>query len=145
MKAISLWQPWASAIAQGIKTIETRGWPTKYRGPLAIHAARKWTADQKDFATHEFMCGRLRGGRMPLGAIVAVCELVDCKPSGELETTVSAVERLWGNFDPGRFGWILANVRPLPAPVPYIGRQGFFNVPDELNANNNSGANAARR
>lgn len=34
MKAIRLWQPWASLIALGHKTIETRSWPTKYRGPL---------------------------------------------------------------------------------------------------------------
>lgn len=33
MKAISLWQPWASAIAVGAKRVETRSWATKYRGP----------------------------------------------------------------------------------------------------------------
>ncbi len=38
MKALSLWQPWASLIALGVKTIETRSWATNYRGPLAIHA-----------------------------------------------------------------------------------------------------------
>ena len=36
MKALSLYQPWATAIALGSKRIETRGWPTSYRGPLAI-------------------------------------------------------------------------------------------------------------
>ncbi len=41
MKAITLWQPWASLIAIGAKKIETRSWATKYRGPLAIHAAIK--------------------------------------------------------------------------------------------------------
>ena len=40
MKAISLWQPWASAIAIGEKTIETRSWWTPHRGALAIHAAK---------------------------------------------------------------------------------------------------------
>ena len=40
IKAISLWQPWASLIALGGKKIETRSWPTKYRGPLAIHASK---------------------------------------------------------------------------------------------------------
>lgn len=39
MKAITIWQPWASLIALGVKTIETRSWSTDYRGPLAIHAA----------------------------------------------------------------------------------------------------------
>lgn len=39
MKAITIWQPWASLIACGAKRYETRSWPTKYRGPIAIHAA----------------------------------------------------------------------------------------------------------
>uniref|UniRef100_A0A6M3J354 ASCH domain-containing protein n=1 Tax=viral metagenome TaxID=1070528 RepID=A0A6M3J354_9ZZZZ len=36
MKAISLWQPWASAMALGWKKIETRSWGTSYRGPPLI-------------------------------------------------------------------------------------------------------------
>ena len=38
MKALTLWQPWASLVGPA-KTIETRGWYTNYRGPIAIHAA----------------------------------------------------------------------------------------------------------
>lgn len=41
MKALTLWQPWATLVALGVKTIETRSWSTSYRGPLAIHAAKK--------------------------------------------------------------------------------------------------------
>ena len=41
MKALTLWQPWASLVALGHKRIETRCWSTKYRGDLAIHAAAK--------------------------------------------------------------------------------------------------------
>lgn len=46
MKAITIWQPWASLIALGAKQIyvkrfETRSWATSYRGPIAIHAAKK--------------------------------------------------------------------------------------------------------
>lgn len=40
MKAITIWQPWAMLIALLEKGNETRGWPTKHRGPLAIHAAK---------------------------------------------------------------------------------------------------------
>ncbi|MCL2331658.1 MAG: ASCH domain-containing protein [Proteobacteria bacterium] len=39
MKTLTLWQPWAGAIAAGLKKYETRGWPTKHRGLLAIHAS----------------------------------------------------------------------------------------------------------
>ena len=41
MKVLTLHQPWASLVALGVKTIETRSWSTQYRGPLAIHAAAK--------------------------------------------------------------------------------------------------------
>jgi hypothetical protein len=40
MKAITILQPWAGLIPAGAKTIETRSWATKYRGPIAIHAAK---------------------------------------------------------------------------------------------------------
>jgi hypothetical protein len=41
MKAISLWQPWAWAMAEGIKRIETRSWPISYRGDLVICSAKR--------------------------------------------------------------------------------------------------------
>jgi len=41
MKAITLWQPWASLLATEAKQYETRSWATKYRGLIAIHAAKK--------------------------------------------------------------------------------------------------------
>ncbi len=41
MKAITIWQPWASLIACGAKKYETRSWATNYRGPIAIHVAKK--------------------------------------------------------------------------------------------------------
>ena len=41
MKAITIWQPWASLLAHGVKQYETRSWATSYRGPIAIHAAAR--------------------------------------------------------------------------------------------------------
>jgi len=45
MKAITIHQPWASLIACGLKTIETRG-HERFRGlvgqTIAIHAAQQW-------------------------------------------------------------------------------------------------------
>lgn len=131
MRAISLWQPWASAIPLGLKHVETRHWSTPYRGPLAIHAARRWDRQQREFASVERALGRLPK-RLPLGAIVAVAVLADVRRTDELKTQVSAVERIYGDFSPGRFGWMLVEVRALAEPIPYLGRQGFFSVPDDL-------------
>lgn len=97
MKALTLWQPWASLIPLGAKTIETRSWSTSYRGPLAIHAAKRCEAgpvgdfkvedDTPRGSAKQYL---LRGDslswpyRLPLGAIVATCELVDCIPMMDL-------------------------------------------------------------
>ena len=52
MNCISLWQPWATAIALGLKTIETRSWPAPKSAighPLAIAAATRQEKDQIAF------------------------------------------------------------------------------------------------
>jgi len=125
MKAISLWQPWASAIALGHKSIETRGWSTKYRGPLAIHAAKRWTRAEREFAAEERALGRMPE-RLPLGAVVATCDLVDVERAEDIVSTISGLERHYGDYYPGRFGWILQDVRALPEPIPATGKQGFW-------------------
>lgn len=134
MKAISLWQPWASAIALLLKHNETRGWATRYRGPLAIHAAKRWQMDQRvflDLALQQDQ--RLRqADTFPRGQVVAVAWLADCQPSEAVLPTIRREERLWGNYGPGRFAWLLRDVIPLTHPVSFSGKQGFFEVPDAL-------------
>lgn len=93
MKAITLWQPWASLLASGAKIYETRSWATKYRGPIAIHAATK-KVDTKSLpgAAVHAMVNAVRPitakcatttmyvpfDLLPRGAIVATAELVEC-------------------------------------------------------------------
>ncbi len=127
MKALSLWQPWASAIALGHKRIETRHWTTSYRGLIAIHAAKRWTADEREFHAAEQLVGRLPA-QLPLGAVVATAMLVAIKRTEELISKIDPVEELYGNYGPGRFGWMLEDVRPLREPFVCTGRQGLFEV-----------------
>lgn len=127
MRAISLWQPWASAIPLGLKAVETRGRSTAFRGELAIHAARRWAPAQRAFASTERALGRLPGA-LPFGAIVAVVNLKDVRPATEVAMIVSAIERLYGDYRSGRFGWLLDDVRPLREPVPCQGRQSFWTL-----------------
>ena len=47
--AITLHQPWASLIALGLKTVETRSWPAPARlvaQRIAIHAGSGWSANR---------------------------------------------------------------------------------------------------
>jgi hypothetical protein len=132
VKCISLWQPWASAVALGLKKIETRGYQTRLRGRFAIQAAKYWAPSVRRFAQREQQAGRLPLD-LPLGAIVCTAVLVDVVPTTRLvASSMDPVERLYGNYDEGRYGWILEDVVALPQPIPFSGKQGFFNVPDEL-------------
>ena len=121
MRALSLYQPWATLIACGVKRVETRSWSTAYRGLVAIHAGKLWTREQRVFT------GRLRRRfpevmpesllEPPLGVVVCVAELVDCLATKDLVDTVTETERTCGDYERGRYGWVLRNVRPLKTPV----------------------------
>lgn len=132
MRALSLWQPWASAVALGWKKIETRHWATAYRGPLAIHAAKRWTREERE--EWEIACEiyGLPDEPPPLGAIVAIAVLSDIRRSEDLQASISPEEREWGNYGPRRFGWILTDIVKLLEPVPFRGAQGLFDVPNEV-------------
>lgn len=85
MKAITIWQPWASLIAIGAKQYETRSWATSYRGPIAIHAAKKDPCKMpilvEPFETalnKELEKAGLAFCLLPRGSIIATAELVNC-------------------------------------------------------------------
>jgi activating signal cointegrator 1 len=131
MKAISLWQPWAYALVSGMKKIETRSWSTPYRGPLLIHAAKTFPVTARDFAMTERALGRLPA-RLPFGALVGVVNLADVRRTESVIQEISAIERLYGDYSWGRYAWMTDSFMAFDEPVPYKGKQGFFNVPDEI-------------
>jgi hypothetical protein len=136
MKAISLWQPWASAIALGLKQYETRGWKTSYRGPLAIHAAKRSVDGMITSAMIQDLLERgvvkWRGlPALPLGCIVATCRLVDFIPTSFANRgplIITEQERRWGDWSPCRWAWRLEDVRPLVEPFACRGKQGLWTV-----------------
>lgn len=156
MKALTIRQPWASLIALGVKTIETRSWPTNYRGPVLIHAG-KAKPPKKDSVVGGWQvyqygnsdqwavlrCADAATYCCDFGAVVAVADLIDCvefQYAGQLPgwLNVSADKSMpryigadqlpYGDFTPGRFGWLLRNVRPV-GPIPAKGKQGLW-TPD---------------
>lgn len=133
IKALSLWQPWATLIARGLKLHETRHWLTDYRGPLAIHAAKTLDMAGAPAALCHAGLGRGWWDDCPLGAVVAVVRLRRCRRTDGLDSLTRA-DQAAGNFLPGRFAWELADVRALGEPIPLTGRQGLFNwaPPEDL-------------
>src|SRR4029077_20972411 len=131
---LSLWQPWATAMALRIKKNETRHWSTNYRGWLGIHAAKK-PMSKEDAAMIDSNIWLQRP--MPFGAVVCIVRLVGCETTELLvKCGVSEREQHWGNYSPGRFGWVTSplDMIELPEAIPLVGHQGLFNweVPAEL-------------
>jgi hypothetical protein len=147
MKVLTLTQPWASLVAIGAKRIETRSWSTSYRGPLAIHAAKGFPREAREFAecrmVTELMCKHLGREQIwisdyPVGTIVATCRLARCYPTdrvaigsilgdGEgLQLPVTEQEYALGNYDPERWAWLLADIKALLEPIPAKGSLGLW-------------------
>lgn len=142
MKCISLWQPWASLWALGLKQWETRHW--KYPNWLQnetiyIHAATKWDSEVKfTLEIPEFVealqtnkerillgsnTKTFNGISLPIGALIGTVKLVRCTPTETAKP--SDLEEMFGNYDSGRFAWVGVEHKVI-TPIPFIGRQGFF-------------------
>lgn len=102
LPALSIRQPWCHYILNAGKDVENRTWPTRFRGPVMIHAGK--TPEDAAY------CRRIGA---PLGGIVGVMEIVDC-------VTASSSEWFCGPY-----GFVIANARPLPF-IPCRGALGFF-------------------
>lgn len=128
-KAISLRSPWWWFILRAGKNIENRDWPTRYRGPVLIHASKWFNVEEvrDDFMDARKIAERcrtmpaatvsLRDLRTPGGCIVGRARIVDC------------VERSDSPWFFGRYGFVLADAEPLARPIPCKGALGLFGVP----------------
>jgi len=148
VKAISLWEPWASLIRTGAKSWETRPWRTHYRGELLICAAKGGLP--KYDLIHYMSFWSFQGGLAPLvgeprdmtfktwagvkkehlnfGKAVAIVDLVDCKRTDDMTLAEIEIDKHFGNFSLGRYAWKLKLIDGSFEPFPVKGTQGFFNV-----------------
>ncbi|WP_379142413.1 ASCH domain-containing protein [Paenibacillus sp. sgz500992] len=134
MRCLTIRQPWATLVALGEKSFETRSWRTAYRGEIAIHAGLK--IDKAVCLREPFRSVLARHGltadNLPAGAIVATGSLINC-----YEVTAGMAEEGWpygseyifGDYREGRFAWELTGVTPLEDNIPAKGRLGFWEHP----------------
>lgn len=131
MKAITLHQPWASAIALGLKGYETRSWAPTYRGLLAIHAGKLTSGEQMNFLHSLHVnfpsTAQMDYARLPFGAIVCICNLTAVYHAEALRPDIAALERALGNFEDGRAALKLELVTTIAPPIPARGQQGLWN------------------
>ncbi|MFY0545471.1 ASCH domain-containing protein [Brevibacillus sp. H7] len=142
MKAITIHQPWATLIALGEKQFETRSWATKYRGQLAIHAAKK--IDREACESEPFRSVLEKHGytadNLPTGAVIGIGKLADCLGVGMSDgehrsmagdtgihwIPVKSNEYHFGWYGVGRYAWELTDVKQIE-PFPAKGQQGLWN------------------
>ncbi len=126
MKALTLTQPWASLVALGHKQIETRSWQTKYRGPIAIHAAKGYPRDaQFESLTEPFWSCLPHGIELPRGEVLAVAFLTSIGSTDDACPDLSAQELAFGNYESGRYAWYFVRIQQIP-PVAAKGALGLW-------------------
>lgn len=57
------------------------------------------------------------------------CQDIGCHPRG---LDLAYPESEFGNYDEGRFAWFTDNLFRLPEPIPFKGKQGLIEVPEEI-------------
>ena len=100
MKVLSIKEPYASLIKDGIKKIETRSWKTNYRGDYSY------------------------------GNIICKCKIIDCVYMTEefiLELrNTNYQEYICGLYEVGRYAWILDDIEIIDK-ISCNGKLGIWN------------------
>lgn len=119
MKVLTISQPWAWAVASGVKRLENRSWTTKHRGPLLIHAGLSLSYQHlfdAELPDWDVRFPPLEA--MHFGGIIGQVDLVDIVP----------VEKVRGQrFAEGPFCWVLENAQVLEF-VKMPGKQGLWEL-----------------
>lgn len=71
MKTLTIKQPFATLIVEGLKEYEFRTWKTNYRGEILIHAGKG--VDKKAMKKYEYL-----GLEYPKGCIIGKANITDC-------------------------------------------------------------------
>lgn len=155
MKALPLWQPWATLIALGAKQVETRPWPppeSLLGERIAIYATKGGLPKGKtqDLCDSEPFFEALRPvglatdsiviDNLPRQALVAtaVIERYGSTDPRHVERLLelNPAEHAFGDYSPHRWAWVMKEVQPLDPPIPcfheFNGPVRFFDVPPEL-------------
>lgn len=166
VNVLPLWQPWATLAAIGAKCVETRHWPTPHRligERIAIYATKGGLTKSEerellsDINFHTALRGLVRSDRD--GTIATVKQISDVLPRGALVATavidrctqitirsrIDLEERhpdeyAFGNYEPGRYAWVLRDVEKLDEPIRWRSEeedgwkpgQGIFRIPAEV-------------
>jgi len=130
MKALTVQQPYATLIMEGVKRFETRSWrpPTaRTGGPIlvdfAVHAGARFDKNTPPEIAHI-----VSWRSYPLGVVLGIAHLVWVYPAEVIRDRERGnVDELnMGDFSDGRFAWELEVVEVFAKPIPAKGKQGLW-------------------
>lgn len=134
MRALTVQQPWAQAIAVGAKVVENRATRWGYVGPLAVHAGARWSErGAADVRCRALWPDLAPSDRFRHSAVVAVVDVVDCHPVRPGCCTHLWADAMYAGVPVGAH-LVMANARELPHPVPTPGRLGLWRLPPVVEA-----------
>lgn len=114
MKALTIKQPWASAIMSGYKRFEFRTWQTKYRGELLIHAGKGIDKEAME------RLKKYLPKEIPFGKILGKVNLTDCikvTPQLQEELLKENNEIYTNNSFKSDYAWKLENIEVFDKPI----------------------------
>ena len=122
MKVLTLKQPWATLIAEGIKKYEFRSWKTNYRGKILIHAGSG--IDKKDMERFKDL-----NLEYPNKKILAEVELVDCLELDDKlnEKIINEKNIAYGSKRREGYAWKLENIKKINYEKEVSGKLGLWN------------------
>ena len=125
MKVLSVKEPFATLIKDGVKIYETRSWRTNYRGEIYIHASLSLSKSERVESANKYLKSEIKPG-----FILCKCELVDCIPmtDGFIKyINKETSEYDYGLYSEGRYAWKLKVLEVLDEPIPAKGKLGIWN------------------
>lgn len=136
---VSVWAPWADLIATGPKTIETRTWATRWRGPIVILCTKTKNKDTKA-AMELYQSDAWEGGPLldadyvpSYGKVLALATLSEVRPMMEADKPAALYADHWSieywhsksKRWQTKFSWVLEDVMSVE-PFDMNGKQSPF-------------------
>jgi hypothetical protein len=134
MKVLSVKQPWAALLVNGIKDIENRTRRTTFRGRILIHASKAQRSEFiADFLTEEqakAVCeAKIEDSdfrkSLVRGMIIGSIEIYDCVKN---DSSIWAEKNVWN--------WKVRKPILFKKPIPAKGKLGLWNFEKEIDENN---------
>ncbi len=124
-RVITLKQPWASLVAEGLKQFEFRNMNYSYRGKIYIHAGKGVDKNALE-RVKEYKI------EYPQSRIVAEVEIADCiKIDDDFnDYIINLKSPVYGNKKRSGYAWKLTNIKKINSNKTINGKQGIWYLDD---------------